>query len=164
MGFGNLNPGPPTCRSTLTYGVNPQLSTVFKYKALLLCQVGRCLVSSFAQFHELVVILQASCVCVRCQDLSQTLLSWSTFFREASYVASLGILAGCFNRPETINAVDLLLDIVQRTSCSFPWAAADHSVLSFRASYTTLPGWAHWTFPTGFLNSIHLRLVLELGI
>lgn len=42
MDFGNLNSGPHTCRSTLTYGVNPQLSTVFKYKALLLCQVGRC--------------------------------------------------------------------------------------------------------------------------
>lgn len=74
MGFGNLNPGTQTCRSTLTYGVNPQLSTVFKYKALLLCQVGRCLASSFAQFQELVVILQVSCVCSLSRPISDSSL------------------------------------------------------------------------------------------
>lgn len=64
------------------------------------------------------------------------LFSLDLHFSEKRLIASLGILAGCFNRPETINAVALL----QRTSCSFLWAAADYSMLSFRASSTTLPG------------------------
>lgn len=162
MGFGNLNPGPHTCRSTLTYGVNPRLALFLNIRlyycvrwadvSFLICTIPRVGCNS------------PGLMCVFTVKTYLRLFSLDLHFSEKRLIASLGILAGCFNRPETINAVALLLDIVQRTSCSFLWAAANYSMLSFRASYSTLPGWAHWTFPTGSLNSIHLILVLELGI